>query len=187
MFREKGTAVSLADVTKAAGFSHGGFYKHFASKEDLVDEATFHAFNEPGSHSAVALEGRRDRRRILRTGGVSPRSAGFGLPPPVNLIGPLVTALDERPRAIGDFGMAASALYADGDVFYASRPIVVTNPIVDGEGQFVAVVVRPHPKRFARSQPPILSKRLEPHDKPAVRAVAYVHNSHGGTLACNRI
>ncbi|MGX5185460.1 TetR/AcrR family transcriptional regulator [Streptomyces avermitilis] len=56
MFREKGTAVSVADLMKAAGLTHGGFYKQFASKEDLVDEAIAHAFDELAAHSAVALE-----------------------------------------------------------------------------------------------------------------------------------
>ncbi|MFE7776711.1 TetR/AcrR family transcriptional regulator [Streptomyces sp. NPDC057445] len=56
MFREKGTAVSVADLMKAAGLTHGGFYKQFASKEDLVDEAIAHAFDDPAPHSAVAPE-----------------------------------------------------------------------------------------------------------------------------------
>jgi TetR/AcrR family transcriptional repressor of nem operon len=56
MFREKGTAVSVADVMKAAGLTHGGFYKQFASKEDLIDEAAAYAFAEAGAHSAVVLE-----------------------------------------------------------------------------------------------------------------------------------
>ncbi|MEN1882352.1 TetR/AcrR family transcriptional regulator [Streptomyces mirabilis] len=56
MFREKGTTVSVADLMKAAGLTHGGFYKQFASKEDLVDEAIAHAFGKEAAHSAVALE-----------------------------------------------------------------------------------------------------------------------------------
>jgi TetR/AcrR family transcriptional repressor of nem operon len=55
-FREKGTAVSVADLMKAVGLTHGGFYKQFASKEDLVDEATAHAFAEQAAHLAVELE-----------------------------------------------------------------------------------------------------------------------------------
>src|SRR6266550_3332446 len=39
-FREKGiVATGLADLMKAAGLTHGGFYKHFASKDQLVAEA----------------------------------------------------------------------------------------------------------------------------------------------------
>jgi len=40
-FREKGIAATgLAELMKAAGLTHGGFYKHFASKDQLVAEAT---------------------------------------------------------------------------------------------------------------------------------------------------
>jgi TetR/AcrR family transcriptional regulator, transcriptional repressor for nem operon len=40
-FREHGVvATGLADLMKAAGLTHGGFYKHFASKEELVREVT---------------------------------------------------------------------------------------------------------------------------------------------------
>ncbi len=40
MFREKGfAAVSVADVMRAAGLTHGGFYGHFASKDELAAEA----------------------------------------------------------------------------------------------------------------------------------------------------
>ncbi|MYW62553.1 TetR family transcriptional regulator [Streptomyces sp. SID8379] len=46
LFREQGVDVSVADLMQAAGLTHGGFYKQFASKEALVDEATAHAFAE---------------------------------------------------------------------------------------------------------------------------------------------
>lgn len=39
MFREHGyDGVSVADLMGAAGLTHGGFYKHFASKADLMAE-----------------------------------------------------------------------------------------------------------------------------------------------------
>lgn len=39
LFREKGfDAVSVSEVMKAAGLTHGGFYGHFGSKDDLVAE-----------------------------------------------------------------------------------------------------------------------------------------------------
>ena len=41
LFRERGfDGVGIADVMAEAGFSHGGFYNHFASKEALAAEAT---------------------------------------------------------------------------------------------------------------------------------------------------
>ncbi|WP_298964615.1 TetR/AcrR family transcriptional regulator [uncultured Roseibium sp.] len=40
LFRERGTeTTSVADVMKAAGLTHGGFYRHFNSKDELVAEA----------------------------------------------------------------------------------------------------------------------------------------------------
>jgi TetR/AcrR family transcriptional repressor of nem operon len=40
LFREKGIAgVAVADLMEEAGLTHGGFYGHFASKDDLAAEA----------------------------------------------------------------------------------------------------------------------------------------------------
>src|SRR3954454_11042529 len=58
LFRERGVAaVSVADVMAAAGLTHGGFYKQFASKEALVAEAVGQAFAE----QAERLAGYRQR------------------------------------------------------------------------------------------------------------------------------
>ncbi|WP_018609952.1 TetR/AcrR family transcriptional regulator [Uliginosibacterium gangwonense] len=40
LFREHGyDGIGVADLMAAAGFTHGGFYKHFGSKADLMAEA----------------------------------------------------------------------------------------------------------------------------------------------------
>lgn len=40
LFRERGyDGVGVADLMAAAGFTHGGFYKHFRSKADLMAES----------------------------------------------------------------------------------------------------------------------------------------------------
>jgi TetR/AcrR family transcriptional repressor of nem operon len=45
--RERGIhGVSVAELMGAAGLTHGGFYGHFASKEELAGEACSHAFSE---------------------------------------------------------------------------------------------------------------------------------------------
>jgi TetR/AcrR family transcriptional repressor of nem operon len=45
MLRERGIdGLSVADLMQAAGLTHGGFYRHFASKDALVAEATTAAF-----------------------------------------------------------------------------------------------------------------------------------------------
>ncbi|NDK53392.1 TetR/AcrR family transcriptional regulator [Rhizobium laguerreae] len=44
LFRQKGfDAVSVAEVMQAAGLTHGGFYGHFRSKDDLVAQTILHA------------------------------------------------------------------------------------------------------------------------------------------------
>lgn len=46
MLRERGVeGASVADLMQAAGLTHGGFYRHFASKEALVVEATTATFD----------------------------------------------------------------------------------------------------------------------------------------------
>jgi len=47
LFREQGLeGASVADVMKDAGMTHGGFYKHFESKDALVERALESAFAE---------------------------------------------------------------------------------------------------------------------------------------------
>jgi len=54
MFRERGyDGVGVADLMAAAGFTHGGFYKHFGSKADLMAEASACSL----AKSAAASEG----------------------------------------------------------------------------------------------------------------------------------
>ncbi|GAB2830393.1 TetR family transcriptional regulator [Actinocorallia aurea] len=72
LFREQGTHVSVADLMKAAGLTHGGFYKQFPSKEALIDEATAHAFGELTRIHTDGLEqheGQRDaaQRALIST------------------------------------------------------------------------------------------------------------------------
>jgi TetR/AcrR family transcriptional regulator, transcriptional repressor for nem operon len=47
LFRERGyDGVGVADLMAAAGFTHGGFYKHFRSKADLMAEAAASGFSQ---------------------------------------------------------------------------------------------------------------------------------------------
>lgn len=46
LFKDKGfDAVSVAEVMKAAGLTHGGFYGHFTSKDDLVAQTLAQALS----------------------------------------------------------------------------------------------------------------------------------------------
>ena len=45
--RERGLdGIGVADLMKEAGLTHGGFYRHFGSREDLIDEAVERALGE---------------------------------------------------------------------------------------------------------------------------------------------
>lgn len=49
-FRELGVdGIGVADLMREAGLTHGGFYRHFASREDMVGEAIERALQEGGS------------------------------------------------------------------------------------------------------------------------------------------
>lgn len=65
LYRAEGLrGVGVADITKAAGLTHGGLYRHFDSKEALAAQACARAFEwRPASLDASLGEGpiRRDR------------------------------------------------------------------------------------------------------------------------------
>jgi len=45
LFREKGfSGVSVGEIMKATGLTHGPFYNHFESKEELMAESVLHGF-----------------------------------------------------------------------------------------------------------------------------------------------
>lgn len=57
LFRERGfEGVAVADVMKAAGFTHGGFYNHFPSKEALAAETCCQALERSNAALAEALD-----------------------------------------------------------------------------------------------------------------------------------
>ena len=63
LFRERGfDGVAVADLMRAAGFTHGGFYNHFESKTALAAEAVDGAFRQMADERARA----RDLGQMLR-------------------------------------------------------------------------------------------------------------------------
>jgi len=98
MFREQGLSVSVKDVMAAAGLTHGGFYGHFGSKDELVATACASAF--AGSverwHKRVAAKNRQKAHAAL-IGGYLARhnraSAGTGCP-----IAALATDVGREPE-----------------------------------------------------------------------------------------
>lgn len=121
LFREQGTAgVSVADLMKAAGLTHGGFYKHFDSKEALVDEATARAFDgvgtgdRPGDESDTGEGAAKDARRAFVENYLSPEHRD-------DMAGGCPTAGLATDMARGATGSAARHTYAEGVREFARR------------------------------------------------------------------
>src|SRR5690348_8249997 len=59
--REEGTTTpSVAEIMQAAGLTHGGFYKHFDSRDDLIAEAVDRTFAESQAATAAVIDGAED-------------------------------------------------------------------------------------------------------------------------------
>ena len=101
-FRENGLdGISLAELMKLLGLTHGGFYKHFSSRDELVGEAVEYAL----------AEGDQTMRELLFKDG-KPDLARF-----------VGTYLSEAHRDSRSLGCTISALSADvarrGDELHA--------------------------------------------------------------------
>lgn len=65
LIREKGFAVSVADLMKAAGLTHGGFYKHFQNKDELIDIACKDIFQQSvGKWEAIIDESDNEKTAL---------------------------------------------------------------------------------------------------------------------------
>jgi len=94
MLRARGVAgASVAEVMQAAGMTHGGFYKHFASKDALLAEATAAAFAEAAA--------RFDRRAASK--GVEAAVAAYV----ADYLSPAHVAHPERGCPLAAFGADA--------------------------------------------------------------------------------
>ena len=101
-FRESGiVATGLNDLMKAAGLTHGGFYKHFESKDQLVAEASAEAVETIIEFLTNAVAGGTPAATsYLATGHRDNPSAGC----PLAAIGSELGRSDERTRAAATDG-----------------------------------------------------------------------------------
>jgi len=89
LFREHGfDGVGIAQITQAAGLTHGAFYRHFASKQDLIAQSISESFTQAA---------RRWNRRIAEHG----------------LAGHVARYLSAEHRDTPDNGCVVSSLAAD--------------------------------------------------------------------------
>src|SRR6478609_1999499 len=65
--RESGTdGPGVAELMKEAGLTHGGFYKHFDSRDDLVAEAVERALRDNEGFMTTLTAGAADAHAALR-------------------------------------------------------------------------------------------------------------------------
>jgi TetR/AcrR family transcriptional regulator, transcriptional repressor for nem operon len=58
LFRARGfSGIGVADIMKAAELTHGGFYGHFASKDDLIAQASRRAMSRAAANWGRVVEG----------------------------------------------------------------------------------------------------------------------------------
>jgi TetR/AcrR family transcriptional regulator, transcriptional repressor for nem operon len=132
LFREQGLGASVSDVMSAAGLTHGGFYGHFGSKDELAAEACAAAFSE-----SVA----RWRKRIADA--ADPASARSAL---------IEGYLTARNRAAIGTGCPIAALAADVARESLGKP--VRSAFRAGLERLIEMLteVEPRPAGAARAQ-----------------------------------
>ncbi|MGO4306696.1 TetR/AcrR family transcriptional regulator [Cupriavidus sp. RAF12] len=119
LFREHGLhGVTVAQVMADAGLTHGGFYGHFASKDNLVAVACQRAFEDGAQRWEHRIASANGDRRTARN----------------NLVG---SYLSPEHRDCAGEGCAASALVGDVAREPASKPV---RPVyVDGVKQLIDI------------------------------------------------
>ncbi len=128
VFREKGIeTTSVAEVMKAAGMTHGGFYRHFADKDELVDAA----FRTAVDVSIGALEAADDAQAAraayvdtyLSDEHVENRAIGC---PMAALGSELARANGATKQSVSDaVGRVAALLESEGDSGYAQLSMLI--------------------------------------------------------------
>jgi TetR/AcrR family transcriptional repressor of nem operon len=102
-FRKNGiVATGLTELMRAAGLTHGGFYKHFESKDQLVAEACADAVETAicARLAAAASQGAGAAAAYLSTGHRDDPATGC----PLSAIGSELARNDEKTRAAATAG-----------------------------------------------------------------------------------
>src|SRR5258708_7599714 len=74
LFREKGfDGIGVADIMHSAGLTHGAFYGHFASKDDLAAQASAGAFSVTVGALEASESGSGDQLEAFVASYLSPR------------------------------------------------------------------------------------------------------------------
>ncbi|CDZ33077.1 TetR/AcrR family transcriptional regulator [Neorhizobium galegae] len=123
LFREYGfDGIGIADLMKAAGLTHGGFYGQFKSKVDLAAEA---------SRQALALNVALWRETISRAGGKAIKAiAGMYLSRPNLVVRAKGCTFASLCADASRQGEAVQSVFAEG----IENHLLLLQEIVDGHG-----------------------------------------------------
>jgi TetR/AcrR family transcriptional repressor of nem operon len=110
LFREKGLeGIGLADLMREVGLTHGGFYRHFASRDELVVEACRRAFADSVRRMAsrAAAEPARGLEAIVNAFLCEAHAADRGRGCAIAALGGEIHRHDERARDAFTAGVGA--------------------------------------------------------------------------------
>ena len=120
-FRKKGiVATGLADLMTAAGLIHGGFYKHFESKDQLVAEACAEAVGVLIGKLKAAASGGRGTAAATYLSTVHRDNPATGCP--LAAIGSELSRSDEQTRAVATDGFRKLVEIVAGQFGEIPRP-----------------------------------------------------------------
>lgn len=147
LFRERGyDGVGVAELMAAAGFTHGGFYKHFRSKADLMAEASASGLSQTAARtegldpvefveryvSREHRDGRGDGCAIAALGGDAARQ-------PANIktefaagIESLLTALQAQSDTPGDADQRAARTMVIDMLAHSVGAVMLSRACPDG-------------------------------------------------------
>lgn len=112
LFRERGVnGVGISDLMSEAGLTHGGFYKQFVSKAELVEEACSKALEDTTAFWDAHLEGAVEPRTTFVRAYLSEKHrdrVGAGC-----LLPALAAEARREPQAVRDVFTRAIESYAD--------------------------------------------------------------------------
>ncbi|MEU5632423.1 TetR/AcrR family transcriptional regulator [Streptomyces rishiriensis] len=147
LFRERGyDGVGVAELMAAAGFTHGGFYKHFRSKADLMAEASASGLSQTVARaqgldpaefvqryvSREHRDGRSDGCTIAALGGDAARQPADIRTEFAAGIENLLTALQSQGATPGDADQRAARMTVIDMLAHSVGAIMLSRACPDG-------------------------------------------------------
>ncbi|WP_229073204.1 TetR/AcrR family transcriptional regulator [Actinoplanes sp. DH11] len=129
LFRERGIGgVSVADVMAEAGLTHGGFYKHFASKDALAAEAVGEAFSEQAAALGLTFSYPRADTPLRYVGHAHADGRDATTPTSTEAV---------HPQAVGDAPLSADTVGPECPASHDASIVATTTSSASGDGETI--------------------------------------------------